>query len=308
MFDELAFRRFKSLFDGNTTCYGTEHGSCVRSEVTSDSYRGHITGESPIGIYPMTYQDERWLVRWGCVDLDVKADHKRRWDYETPEDAFVASQNLVLSLQALGMMGWTESTKSGGYHVWVFASEWVLAATMRRALLVACKLSDVPPTEVNPKSEGFVDTGMVGNYVRLPYKGLSVRPIINSRHEPLDWADFVEQATQTRVGTPTLEEAASLWVPQAPLRVVTEPTGTRFPAELGGLSKRLTAVVTNGPLKKEDRSGWLYYVARLCADDGLSQSEAIEIVTDCDWNHTHKFEGRNDGPLRITSTVERAYR
>lgn len=308
MFDETTFRQYSSLFGGNTAAYGTENGGCVRSELTSDTFRGHLTGEEPVGVYPMVFDNLRWVVRWGCVDLDVAAPHKRRWDYDSSADAFVASQNLVLSLNALGIKGWVESTKSGGYHVWVFASEWVLAATMRRALLVACKLSDVPPTEVNPKSEGFADPSMLGNYVRLPYKGQSVRPIINRQHEPLDWADFVEQAIASRVGTPTLEEAASLWVPQAPLRVVSEPTGTRFPAELGGLSKRLTAVVTNGPLKKEDRSGWLYYVARLCADDGLSQAEAIDIVTDCDWNHTHKFEGRNDGPLRIASTVERAYK
>lgn len=311
MSDEIAFKHFVELFAGNTSAYGSEQGSCVHAELTADNYRMHLTGDQPIGVYPLIYQDGEWLVHWGCVDLDVKSDHKRRWDYDTSDEAFIAARNLRMALAVLGIDSFIESTKSGGYHVWVFAEAWVPAADMRRTLLVACGLADVPPTEVNPKSEGFSDPTSLGNYVRLPYpsweQGVVNRPIIDDEHQYLMFPEFIDLAYSTRVGQETLAQTALLWRPEAPLGRSYEAVGTRVPTIAGTLSRRLQAVIQNGPLRHDDRSGWLYYVARLCADDGIQEDEAINIVIDCDNLHTHKFTNREDGHRQIERTVRRAY-
>ena len=155
MVDDVRVTQFMALFGGNTAAYGSEQGGCVRRALTPDVYERHLIDAEPIGVYPMLHHEGEWLVRWGCIDLDVRAAHKRRWDYDTSHDAFVAAQNLVTALGVMQIRAWVERTKSNGYHVWVFANDWVPAVHMRRTLLVACSLVDVPPTEVNPKSEGF---------------------------------------------------------------------------------------------------------------------------------------------------------
>lgn len=310
---EEEFARYMLLFGGNTLAYGTETGGCVRQSVHEDSYRLHLVGEVPLGIYPMVFMDNEWMVRWGCIDLDVKSPTKRRWDFETQDDAWIASRNLELVLAHLDIHAWTETTKSGGYHVWVFTTSWVHAADMRRALLVACQLADVPPSEVNPKSEGFDDPMTLGNYVRLPYKGWDAdrieRPIVDGTGDFIALPEFIDIAWANRTDMDTIQDAAALWVaPQpvaSPERVPMSPT--RIAATTGTLSRRLQAVVTNGPLKKEDRSGWLYYVARLCSEEGLSQNEAVNVLQLCDEAHTQKFTDRADGDRRLAETVGRAY-
>lgn len=312
--DDTLATQFHVLFAGRKDAYGTEEGGCAREPVTTDHYAAHLRGKRPFGIYPMVPDDDgNWMVKWGCIDLDVQAPHKRRWDYDTPADAYTAALNLYHTLEAFGITSWIESTKSGGCHVWVFATAWVPAATMRRCLLVACNVADVPPTEVNPKNEQFDTPDTLGNYVRLPYPGWFTdhvtRPIIdpNDQH-PLGIYEFADMALAGRATPDALTTVADLYRPPAtviPIR--NNITPTRYHEAIGTMSRRLRAVVDNGPLRQEDRSGWLYYVARLCADDGLPIGEACAIVALCDDLHTHKFTGRNDGPTRIAQTVQKAY-
>lgn len=314
MREATALHKFMHLFNGNHTVFGSEEGGVIRGKHWSEAINDHLSDHEPCGIYPMIYDEatNEWLVKWGCVDFDIQSPTKRRWDYANAEDAWTASSNLINVLAALNLVGWREVTKSGGIHVWVFAHDWTLAATMRRALLVACSVADVPPTEVNPKSEGFTDPNSIGNYVRLPYRGWHQnriqRPMVDAANEPIGWEEFVTLAWEQRATTATLAATAALWHPPTPPRVASQPQPYDPDRHNVAMSRRLAAVVENGPLRKgEDRSGWLFYVARLCADDGLSMSEACEIVALCDEVHTHKFTSRNDGWTRITRTVEKAY-
>jgi hypothetical protein len=311
--------RFARLFSGRTEAHGAEGGMCVREALTDQHFSNHLWGEEPIGVYPMFPQvisDEddavKWYVNWGCVDLDVAAPHKRRWDYENTGDALRAACNLVNALNVLGIVGWVEASKSGGYHVWVFSDWWIEASVMRRALLVACDIAEVPPSEVNPKAESFEDEGTLGNYVRLPYVGALAgevtRPVINPwTGEPIPLGDFLDQAEASAVRLDALDEAAALWLPEAPLRAAGEHTGTRVPPEAGSLSRRLTAVLEHGPLKAQDRSGWLFYVARLCADDGIDEEQALDLLIMADDMHTHKFTDRADGQRQLERTIRKAY-
>lgn len=168
--------RFAWLFAGREDAHGLDGGGCSR---VPPDYAAHLRDGPGIGIYPMVPRLSppdgsgvghlEWVVRFGCVDLDVQREGKRRWDYDTTEQGHVAAFNLKRACNALGMEAWVELTRSRGFHVWVFAEEWVPASWMRRALLVACQVADVPPTEVNPKSEGFAEPETLGNYVRTVY-------------------------------------------------------------------------------------------------------------------------------------------
>lgn len=303
--DELAFA---TLFKGREDAQGTEYGGCVHERVTFETYRHHLDGTNGLGIYPMVYEQEEWYVWWGCVDLDVKAEHKRRWDYETSDDALIAARNLQTVLAQAGIVGFIERTKSNGFHVWVFANNKTSARSMRRALLVACEAASVPPTEVNPKAEGYDNPNTLGNYVRLPYFGGTERPILDQNNSPVSIRNFLAAAEDSLTPPSLIDDLAGVWRP------LTAPTGasqghvapTRIPTT-GGWSKRLTAVVENGPLRSEDRSGWLYFVARLCRDDNLPMDEAINIVDQCDVLYTRKFVDRPDRVRQITHTVEKAY-
>lgn len=304
---------FAQLFRGRTDACGTEAGGCARLTVTLADYAAHLEGKRGLGIYPMVPYETEWFVYWGCVDLDVKADHKRRWDYETSADALNAACNLTAALRALGIKGWVEHSKSGGFHVWVFSRQGVEALVMRRALLVACGIAGVPPTEVNPKAEGFADPTTLGNYVRLPMfgalgHGAMERPIIDEQTmEVLDPAVAISSMLESASLAFPLDSAADLWRPEAPQRASERPAGTRVPSEAGSLSRRLTAVLEHGPLKAQDRSGWLFYVARLCADDGIDEEQALDLLTLADDLHTHKFTDRPDGQRQLERTIRRAY-
>src|SRR5690606_36919034 len=100
--------------------------------VTLASFERHLNldGHS-LGVYPMVSGDKirrnvfeqrhgidggDHYVKWGCSDIDNPDDL---------ELAFVLARNLHTALRALGIESWVERTKGKGYHVWVFAEEWV---------------------------------------------------------------------------------------------------------------------------------------------------------------------------------------
>ena len=163
-------RKIQELFAGNPNWHGADWGQAI-PEPPDWVAHVHDSG-SAIGVSPMkciTHPDTMppaWMVKWGCIDLDVKREGKRRWDYETEQDAHTAAvQSPDWCLNSFDIVSWIEVTKSHGRHVWVFAQEPVPAAVMRRALLVACMVAEVPPTEVNPKSEGFDDPSTLGKFM-----------------------------------------------------------------------------------------------------------------------------------------------
>lgn len=331
--------QFTELFAGRHDAYGTEGGGCARlgnaSMWTSVPYKAHLDGREPIGVYPMVPGKELALcrhslpapvdpdfhyVRWGCIDLDVKAPHKRRYDYETADDALVAARNLVTALDVLGITGWIERTKSGGYHVWVFADEWVPAFTMRRALQFVCQLVDVPPTEVNPKSE-TLHPDQLGNYVRLPYPGhlgekadaynrvmlIFERPDSMGPYQ-LGLETFVGEAMRSRVSLETLGAVADMYVPPLSAERTIELSGevpecdSSITDKLHGLA---WTIFQQGPSERGDRSGTLMRLAHLCHEDGLTPEEATAVLfaADLAWG---KFIARGDEE-QLHKMIERAY-
>jgi hypothetical protein len=281
---------FAELFEGRLDAFGTEQGGCVYSASEDwDEYvrriDEHLWGVEPMGVYPMVEGEDDCYVKWGCVDFD-----------EGDEVSFIYAQNLRTVLAQFGIDAWLERSRSKGWHVWVFSSEWVPAYVMRRALLGATDTARAPIKEINPKQEQASKKG-VGNYVRLPYpcfwENTLRRCVIDMEtREPLEMAEFTLLAHARRCNRELLEKVMGLWTPPAkpkpaPVRHITEPVNTK---RMGSLSFH---VLRNGPKDDSDRSSALWTLANSLHKDGLNYSEALDVIYEADrrWG---KFIERGD--------------
>lgn len=314
-------QKFSSLFQGRTDFLGAEEGGCVRISCYDQLgmewiYQGHLTGSRPpIGIYPVTGRHElsvsrptrkQFMVKFGAVDIDF-------------EDLTLAT-NIWKALSALGIDSWVERSRSKGYHVWVFADEWVPSVLMRSALQVACEVVRYQPKEIYPKQTELVD-GSPGNYIRLPYPGALLvsgaesqaraRRVVlemeGASGTPLLLEDFVRRAWENRVGRSVLESAASLAKPPRSrprlVRDLTEEDHTPLVPAMGGLSY---SIWKDGPLEGSDRSSTLFKLAHSLKKDGFTVDQAFSLVRNADgrWG---KFADRADGDQRLWEILERVY-
>lgn len=313
-------KAFGDLFNGNQTAYGTETGGCVRGVPAWWALMlGHLTSLPTVGVYPMCHipASAAWMVKWGCVDFDVKSDDKPAGDYESEAHAADACHTLRdVLLHAYEIPSFPEVTRSRGRHLWVFGETWVQASTMRRALLVASEIAGTSVREVNPKQESLPE-GALGNYVRLPYpSGLQTKADEYTRRaiylpggQVLQVKEFVALALANLVSPESLGAAAAAYVPPPPPMRLAEDFDA--PVCDRSLTRQLSplawTVFREGPLPGHDRSGTLYRLAHLCKDDGMAPQEALAIVTAADeaWG---KFHARADGSRRLRDIIGSIYR
>ena len=307
---------FAALFAGNTDAYGLDRGGCLRTTVTITNYANHLYGTNPMGVYPIErfvgYEgDEVYQgCMWGCVDIDVKGpNHVTGVDQET---AWVQAQNLRSALKTFGIRGWIEHTRSGGYHVWVFTTDWCEPGSMRRALLVACEIAEVPPDEVNPKQE-WLGEDQLGNYVRLPYPGtLSERfdydpeegqVVMDMDGIDMSLVNFVADANENLTHPNDIAAMADHYrtLVTNVIEFKQELVDSAVPLrKLNGLGY---TIAQNPPLEGQDRSSRLFKLAHCCKDSDLTPNEAVAVVRYADYKHS----GRSDEAARYVGTVWRAY-
>jgi hypothetical protein len=271
--------KFYDLFEGNPSAYGMDTSGgviCVRDSAEQAVESLHLGGESAIGLYPM-YNNK---VRWGCSDIDT--------------GSFMEARTLKQALTAIGFFPWIELSRSKGYHVWVFASGWVHGWQMRRAFLFAHGLTlntsyPVSPTEVNPKSE-FLDEGVLGNFVRLPYVGKGPdengrRVMIGNYQDPIPFEHFVEDAYANRASVGVVARAADRYKPVARLRSMNEidmpsDEASKIARRLNG--KGFTIFRDGPPAWDSRRSQAMSRLAIECKRSGLTEAEAFVLVSDLD--------------------------
>jgi hypothetical protein len=311
---------FIKLFDGNRMAIGLEEGGCQKLP-TSDHWHmamvKHLTGEQPpIGVYPMCtwgLGEGDWAVHWGCIDFD-----------EGEEESWPHAVNVRAVLEQFGITAWIERSRSKGFHVWVFASEWVVARTMRRALLAACQLVGAPTKEINPKQEELTE-GQLGNYVRLPYPGHMGHPEAgpNARRVmvsapsgvSISLPAFVMTALQRRTNEEELQRIADLFVaPKRPVLIRDIPLrgaqrdGVRSAVDsVDRLSGLAYTILTEGPKDGVDRSTTLWKLATRIHDDGTHTfEEALDIMVQADlaWG---KFMDRPNGEAELTRMLEKIW-
>lgn len=281
---------FMDLFKGRSDAYGTWSGGSIRSEVNYSSFARHLNGEELIGIYPLTSES---TVRWGCSDIDV--------------DDLDAARNLQTAFKMKDVASYVEKTVKG-YHVWVFADDWVPAAVMRRAFLSAHQVIGLAPKEVNPKQEEA--TGL-GNYVRLPYPdGYDQMPevrymLFDAQDVPMTLGQFLASAPYNRTSINLLKPLADLYRP--PRRAVVEPNiNAPIRESLKYINGYIANIWRNGPMNNGDRSNTLVRMCHYMREYGTPINHAYCILVDADkrWG---KFHERPDAVVHLTKIIEDAY-
>lgn len=314
---ESIVQRFLSLFDGNRSAVGLEEGGCKRLADTADwelEVEGHLRyDDCAVGVYPMvrfpSYPGSYWAVKWGCVDFD-----------EGDEESWVHAVNVRAVLGTLDVAAYIERSRSKGYHVWVFAHDWVPAQMMRQALLAACQIAAAPMKEINPK-QVELQPDQLGNYVRLPYPAALTGPIypgddglhrrVVLRTDGTAWSLQAFLSAVQKVNEDQLELVASYYMPprrELPDRDWSTLTGSAVD-RLRGKAK---IIFEQGPLEHPDsptgfRGHTLWKLACLLAEDGHhTPEEALELLVDADqrWG---KFSSRPDGMLRLEQMIHRAF-
>ena len=285
-----AIEEFMELFQGRTDAYGTWEGGSVKEPINYKSFGQHLYGEKLMGVYPL--KDDS-TVRWGCSDIDV--------------NEIDLARNLQLALHSQKIPAFIEKTVRG-YHVWVFASEWIPAAIMRRAFLAAHEAINLIAKEVNPKQEEAKD---VGNYVRLPYPAAMLeepqtRYMIDDNDQPIEFGTFIAEALDNRVTANMLRPLAEKHKPRARATMESLDVSASVEEALRHCSRHIKAVWFGGPLPGQDRSNTLCMLVHRMNDYNVPMNLAYIVLADADkrWG---KFHLREDCVEQLVKILEDIY-
>ncbi len=287
---------FITLFRGRGDVYGHEEGRCVKEQLTQAVFHDHLYGDNPIGTYPMVPHNGQYYAVWGCCDIDY--------------ESYDAAHKIQQALDTVGVTAWIERSRSKGYHVWVFADALVPASDMRRMLLLAHQVADVPAREVNPKQETLA-RGQYGNYVRLPYPASHVdtarRVVLKNEQEHYELPDFIRLALASRTSATLIADIAAMWrEPERTTATVIYETAPSVKEALTQLSPLGKVIWRDGPLEGRDRSSTLTKLGHECVRSGMDPSSTKVIVTDADlrWG---KYHLRPNGEYEIDKLVVRVF-
>ena len=283
--------KFMLLFGGRTDAHGTWEGGSKKSPVSYETFAKHLYGEELIGIYPLT---DGSSVRWGCSDIDV--------------DDLDAARNLQTALRVKSVPSYVEKT-ARGFHVWVFANDWIPAPIMRRAFLSAHEVIGLPPKEVNPKQE---EASGLGNYVRLPYPGgIDSMPenrymLFDREDEPMTLKQFIDSAYETRVNINLLRPLAERHRPKTRAVLDQLQTSASVQEALTHVNAFVKNIWRNGPFESRDRSNTLCKMVHKMHEQGTPMNMAYIVLHDADkrWG---KFHLRTDCVEQLVKIVEDIY-
>lgn len=319
--------KFCFLFDGNRTAIGKVWGESVfiakDGPTWADLIDEHLnlpSDDHSAGVYPLVkkgdlpsggeaartleqkygFTSELW-VKWGCSDLD-----------EGYEQSAKDAQTLVQAFVMLNIEAFVERTKGKGYHVWVFAEQFVPAEVMRRAFLAAHQAAGIRPQEVNPKQTSLEGLGRgLGNYVNLPYAASAEadkRVVMYA-----DWSGtmsaeaFTEEAMRHTASFETLLQAGRLYVEPPKRR---QHDIQEYDGSLEDLTQKLNGlafiIFRDGPLEGHDRSDTLAKFCHKARESGLTAGECMTLLRNADkrWG---KFYDRPDCDQQLEGLVNNAY-
>ena len=124
-----------------------------REPVTLILWENQLKGIEPsLGIIPINEENK---CRWGCIDVDSYAgfDHKK----------------LLIKIKKLKLPLIICRSKSGGAHIFLFATVAVDAALMRQKLVSIGAVLGFGSSEVFPKQIELKSKDDTGNFLNLPY-------------------------------------------------------------------------------------------------------------------------------------------
>ena len=151
---------FRERFVGRMDVYGTYDPVSgkswqVKTSVTDKVLRAHLQGEQPYGVYLLINN----LTRAAVVDFDDN----------NPSNV----HEFVVRAKHYGLPSYVETSKSKGFHVWLFFSGCgVIAAKARAVLRHILYEMEYPRVEVFPKQDTLPsDSKKFGNFINAPLWG-----------------------------------------------------------------------------------------------------------------------------------------
>lgn len=194
-------RRFARLFEGLDCGYGKynalqppdEKGKIVGKNrgwvaqpLTLENYRQHLAGEFGLGVAPIRADS---TCVFGAIDIDVYdgLDHLE----------------LIRKLKESQIPLIVCRSKSGGAHIYAFASEPVPAAKMSAKLKEIGRILGYGGTETFPKQTQIIeheDGKLTASWVNLPYYGplTNLRYALNDVGDPYELEEFLDLAERRR--------------------------------------------------------------------------------------------------------------
>lgn len=206
MIDEQSVKRFATLFRGNDRSFGQwdparhkdKSSRTEKSAYKLDHFELHLNGAVGLGIVPIR---DDGMCMWGAIDIDnhgqtvdtdIKAVEKRVAEKEMP---LIACRS-----------------KSGGVHLYFFASEPVRAEILRKVLQRwAAELKIDGVDCIYPKQARLAtnDEGVkaLGNWINLPYFDAENTPrYAVSNGKPVNLDSFLSMAESIAVDTAGLNK------------------------------------------------------------------------------------------------------
>lgn len=252
----------------------------------------HLNGYGDaLGVYPLFRAGNLWQVHWLAVDLDGG------------DGDLVHARNLQALLRRFDITGVIETSRSKGFHVWVYLSAPISARVGRNAMIGACRMVDVPITEVYPKQVELAD-GKIGNCLRLPYPHGAPwgrQCGLDESDTPMLWDEYVEHAMATAVDPAAVRQLLPLHAATEPAQVVyTSRDRDRQGDNFTGLAAEIWDAVS-----WPDRSQEMCTFAMSLLGQGFTDDAIIALLYDLDTKMS-KYVGRPDRERRIRDVLQGA--
>jgi hypothetical protein len=162
-----------------------------RQPMTEERWKDHLDGEQMYGVPPMRSDSK---VRWVAVDVDI---------YKGLQPEQVLEE---INQNALPFV--TIRSKSGGYHIYCFFSEWIDARIARSEMERLAGELGWADQELFPKQNKIdPETLPIGNWINMPYHkaSLPTRFAYNERGEALSAEEFIQYVSEKRISADELK-------------------------------------------------------------------------------------------------------
>lgn len=244
----------------------------------------HLWGNSKLGVYPLMEITGSPSCNIGWLAVD--------WD--EGDISYVHAVNVQELLTQMNITSWVESSRSRGFHLWVFLKEDLPAQMGRNAMFAACQIVESPTKEVYPKQVTMPAKGF-GNGIRLPYA--MTRPegrqeALNGPESSLILDDFVEQAYNQQVERQQMIKLAALYQPPPSKRPLHTPKFTDTGTKIGADFKAVARDIWDRGPTHNDRSLALFSFACSLFRQKYSVEAVHEWTRQCDLKWGQKFAAR----------------
>jgi hypothetical protein len=193
---------FREFFSGLTHVYGTCDPNTGRTwqakePVTDETILAHLKGRRPYGVFLLTDSRTRAVAA----------------DFDDP-DPFPPVE-FVNAANHYGLPAYIETSKSKGFHVWIFFDPKGVEASKARVIVKRIlEEIDCPQTEIFPKQDRLDGAASYGNFIFAPLFGRLVSKGKTVFIDPYTLRPYKDQwkflETAKRAAEPLLDEIIEL--------------------------------------------------------------------------------------------------